>query len=184
MFVLFKVNHHINRVLASAEYGRLAGVVTRQHIPDLILHIVACRILTTKDLFSYILYFVVNNINYSIAYDLLQLNFTFNNGLMREFDNIWEHVDNDWVSRPNWFTYNVNLGGVYYIDGRKKASRLGLNFDWCDLELVEEFYRREFEWQEFRLIWDPNFGDTGGYRLWRYDRELPDGASWAVERLV
>lgn len=161
------------------EYGRLAGVVTRQHIPDLILHIVACRFVNSKDLFSYVLYFVVNNISYAIAYDLILLNFTFTFAHYNEFDNLWEHLDGQWPMRPNWFTYFVSKGGVYYIDGRKKASRLGLNFDWCDLELLDEFFNEEFEWQEFRLIWDPTFG---GYRVWRYDRELPDGATWAVER--
>lgn len=165
----------------SPEYGRLSGAVGgRQHIPDLILHIVACRILTSKDIFSYCLYFCVNNIPISIAYDLLRLNFTLTIQFEREFYNVFEYIDDNYPIKPYWFTYIVSRGGVYYLNGTKKVSRLGLNFDWCDLELIDEFFREEFEWQEFRLIWNPNYG-TGGYMLWRYDRELPEGASWAVE---
>lgn len=146
------------------------------------MHIVACRIINKKDIFSYVLYFVVNNISYEVAFNLLRLNFTFFHNLYSLFDNTWEHVDSQWFLRPDWFTYNVSLGGVYYINGRKKVSNNTINFDWCDLDLIYEFFNVEFEWQEFRLIWDPHYGHNGAYRLWRHDRQLPPDASWAVER--
>lgn len=165
--------------MSSPQYGRLAGLVTPQHIPSLILHIIACRILTEKDVFTYILYFVVNGIDIDVAISLLQLNFTLNVFLERRFYDIWEYVDEYWMMQPRWFTYFINRGGVYYINGEKKNSRPISLFDWCDLEVVNEFLTVEFDWDDYRLIWDSNFG---GYRLWRYDRLLPEGCVWAVER--
>lgn len=169
---MLKVNSSLLRVLDSAEYGRLRTLVGSEHIPDLILHIVACRVLTDKDIFTYCLYFNVNSIDIVVAIDFLKLNPFYNLNIERKFYDTWEYCDSFWF-QPNWFTYIIAYGGVYYSDGRKKVSNpSNFKFGECDADLLFEF-NQEFEWSDFRLIWDPVFG---GHRLWRYDRELPEGA--------
>lgn len=166
------------RIIESDRYGRLVSLVGSKHIPDVILHILGCRRILIKDLFTICLYFVINDLPFDLMYDLLELNPTFTIGHERELSNIWTNCQ-DYLNHPNWFTYIISRGGVYYIDGRKKPSRPIL-FQDCDPALVHEFFDIDFEWEEERLIWDPNYGNGGGYRMWRYDRELPDGAHWAT----
>lgn len=177
---MLKVNSSLLRVIESSAYGRLTSLVGSKNIPDLILHIIGCRILNEKDLFTVCLYFVVNGLPYDLMKELFDVNGTLSVRLDLQLTRIWQSCL-DFNEHPNWFTYVVSKGGVYYIDGRKKFTS-PLVFNECDPHLVHEFFNSDFEWEDFALIWDPSFGYNGGYRMWRRDRELPVDAYWAVGR--
>lgn len=126
------------RLLESPAWTRLVEFVTLEHIPDVILHIITCRVLIEKDLFTLTIYAVWNSIPLNYIVDCLQVNPFMNIGKEIRMYDIAEYIDLRFAYSPHWFTYDISKGGVYYLSGQKKRSSGQFDFN-CDLDLMYEF---------------------------------------------
>lgn len=147
------------------------------NVPDLILHIAACRVLCKEDIFTFVLYHWWNRIPLEWGFSILENNPFYNGLLMYRFYDVYEYLEQYFhLHVHEYFTYDISRGGVYYLDGRKKVTYNRIDFDDCDVNLIYEFFYNDFEWHEYRLAYD-NYNNIV---QWRYNRPLPVGWQWVI----